>query len=609
MIKFPYGRRDFYEVITEEYRYLDRTHHISFVEDWGKELLFMRPRRFGKSLWLSTLMNYYDIAKADEFDRLFGHLAIGQDPTPWHNQYLVMKLDFSRIQSHGSIAQIEQALQDHINARIEDFQRIYGSLLNGQSAIHPENALYSFDSLLSIIRTSGHKLYLFIDEYDSFANAVMMGTHGHNQQRYIDLVKGEGMFKTLFKNFKSLGSGDGLDRIFVTGVSPIVMNDVTSGANVFEDITWHANVNELCGFTDAEVQGLVEACVNHCQLPQTQATEIMEQMASFYNGSRFVTRVPGTELQDVAKIYNPTLAFYFLKRLQADCLYPEEMLDGNLESDGNKLAYIASHPSGKQLLLDVTEGQTAVSLSDLHRRFGVKEMLKPDKQQDHLAILLCYLGALTIGGKTPDGKVILEIPNLVMRRLYAERILEMMTPDDAAKRTAGRHAADALFARGEIQPLCTFVQNELLAIYDNRDYRDFNELTLKTLFIALLHYNNLYIVDSEPAIQCRYGDLIMMVRPGMRHHTVYDLLLEFKHVQLHEVRVNKKTLTGAEVSQMLHAELMAVDVVQKKLDEAKQQLSAYSRALQQKYGDDLKLRTFAVVSVGFDKIVWEAVIN
>lgn len=607
MLKFPYGRRDFHEIMTEGYLYLDRTHHIHFVEEWGKELLFMRPRRFGKSLWLSTLMHYYDIAKADNFEHLFGHLAIGQNPTSRHNQYLVMRLDFSRIQSHGTIEEIERSLNFQVNVEIQNFQRANAHYLTSTANIDPDNALSSFSSLLSVIQTSGHQLYLFIDEYDNSANEVMMGTHGHNQQRYTDLVKGEGMFKTFFKNLKSFGSGEGLDRTFVTGVSPIVMNDVTSGANVFEDITWHTSVNELCGFTHAEVLNLVEACVTHCGLLESQTDEVMEQMASFYNGSRFVTRVPGKDLQTVAKIYNPTLVFYFLKRFQADCLYPEVMLDSNLESDGNKLAYIAQHPSGKELLLDVTESQTTVTLSDLHRRFGVQEMLAPDKQQDHLAILLCYLGALTVGGRTPDGNIILEIPNLVMRRLYAERILAMLVEEDVTKLTAGRRAAAALFAQGDIQQLCTFVQDELLTIYDNRDARDFNELTLKTLFISLLYYNPLYVIDSEPAIQRRYGDLILMVRPGMRHHVIYDLLLEFKHIHLNEVRINKKTLTGREVSQLSHTEVMAIDVVKEQLVAARQKLQAYSRALAQKYGVDLKLRTFAVVSVGFDKIVWEEV--
>ncbi|MEM7133137.1 MAG: AAA family ATPase [Chloroflexota bacterium] len=444
MIKFPYGRRDFYELITEKYLYVDRTHYIRFVEEWGKELLFLRPRRFGKSLWLSTLMNYYDIAKADEFEHLFGHLTIGQNPTPLHNQYMIMRWDFSRSQSHGSIEQIERALHNQLNVQIQKCQRTYAAFLADQVDIYVDDSLSSFYSLLSIIQTAGHKLYLFIDEYDNFANEVMTGSQGHNQQRYIDLVKGEGMFKSLFKNIKG-AAGEGLDRVFVTGVSPVVMNDVTSGANVFEDITWNGNLNDLCGFTDAEVHNWVDQIVDYCELPSSQVHEIMGQMENFYNGSRFVTRVPGMVLQDVPKVYNPTLTFYFLKELQANCLYPEEMLDGNLEPDGNKLRYASSHLSGKQLLMDALAGQTEVAFSELRRRFGIQEMLNPDKQAERLAILLYYLGVLTVAGNTDKGKVILEIPNLVIRKLYAERLLEMMVKSGGDKYQASRLAADALF--------------------------------------------------------------------------------------------------------------------------------------------------------------------
>ncbi|MCB0062107.1 MAG: AAA family ATPase, partial [Caldilineaceae bacterium] len=150
-MKFPYGRRDFRELITEEYLYIDRTHHIRFLEEWGKELLLLRPRRFGKSLWLSTLMHYYDLAKADLFEQLFGHLAIGQDPTPLHNQYLVMRWDFSTVMSHGPIEQIERALHNQINVNIQNFQRTYASYLDDQIDIYFDDSLATFASLLNVV--------------------------------------------------------------------------------------------------------------------------------------------------------------------------------------------------------------------------------------------------------------------------------------------------------------------------------------------------------------------------------------------------------------------------------------------------------------------------
>ena len=575
MLKLPYAIRDYYKLITEGYFYIDRTDRISVMESLGKELLFLRPRRFGKSLWLSTLMNYYDIAKADDFERLFGHLAVGQNPTPLHNQYLVMKWDFSGVESQGSIQEIRQSLYNRINAQIENFQLTYRSLLPTEIHIHWDDALLSFDSLLNVVQRSDHDLYLFIDEYDNFANEVMMGQQGNNQKRYDDLVSGEGLLKTLFKNIKIAGSGNGQDRLFLTGVSPIVMNDVTSGANVNEDVTWLPYFSDLCGFSEAEVRSLVNRMVEQGQLTEAKVDEVRELMRIFYNGSQFITHFPDSNGDGTLHVYNPILVFYFLRNIQRFGYYPENMLDNNLAPDYNKLVYISSHTKGEQLIRDaMNEEEESVTVSDLGERWGVQEMLDSDKQRDRLATLLCYLGALTVGGKTADGEIVLEIPNLVMRKLYAERLLNL-TFKTADERDEGHAVARQLFAHGNIEPLCTFIEKHLLAVYDNRDYKDFNELTLKTLFISLLHYNNLYIMDSEPALQRRDGDLSMIIRPEMRHYSIFDLLIEFKYLPLN--RLGK--LSGQELQAKSYEELVDLTTVQMALNEAQSQLQGYRQTL------------------------------
>jgi len=167
MLRLPYAIREFDKIVNDGYVYMDRTDRIRFMEDWGYELLFLRPRRFGKSLWLSTLMNYYDINKANDFERLFGHLAIGQDPTPLHNQYLVMRWDFSKVLPKGSVDEIQRALNSHINNRIRRFYETYKRQLNIPIQVQ-EDAFASLEILMTAVAVSGHKLYLFIDEYDNF---------------------------------------------------------------------------------------------------------------------------------------------------------------------------------------------------------------------------------------------------------------------------------------------------------------------------------------------------------------------------------------------------------------------------------------------------------
>ena len=180
MLKFPYGLRNFYDLITENYFYVDRTAHIRTIEEFGRELIFLRPRRFGKSLLLSMLENYYDVAKADEFERLFGHLAIGTNPTPKHNQYFVMTWDFSKVEARGDVEQIRQALIEHVNNCIKAFSRRYQSYLPYPIDINSDNAISSFESLLMSVNATAYRLYLLIDEYDNFANELMIGHQKEN---------------------------------------------------------------------------------------------------------------------------------------------------------------------------------------------------------------------------------------------------------------------------------------------------------------------------------------------------------------------------------------------------------------------------------------------
>jgi len=597
MIKFAYGMRNFDDLITEKSLYIDRTDRIPLIENAGKEILFMRPRRFGKSLLLSTLMDYYDAAKADDFDRLFGHLAIGQNPTPLHNQYLVMRWDFSEVQSHGSIEQIERSLNNQLNGSIEFFAVRYREWFDASITLHPEDAMLSFKSVLTALQALPYKLYLFIDEYDNFANEVLMGDHGNNQKRYEDFIMGEGMFKTLFKNIKSAASGSGLDRVFITGISPIVMSDATSGS-VVKDITWWPEFNDLCGFREDEVRPLAEQIVEQCNLPATQVDETMEQMRIFYDGSCFAME----DTENAVRIYNSTLTIYFLEELQRRCRYPRKMMDKNLKPDPKKLAYIANHPLGQSLIADALHEEIPLKVIEISDQFGMKDMLQDDKQREHLASLLCYLGALTIREQDIYGRWILEIPNLVMRRFYAEQILHTMLPQSRTLQE-GLDAAMTLYSEANIGPLCTFIENHDLPVFSNRDYQHANELTIKTIFLALLYRDEFYIMDSESEIERTYSDLILLLRPQMRKFELQDILIEFKYLKLSEVE-----LKGVEVKAKSTEELKALEVVQEQFQSAENQLHIYRQRLDAKYGDILKLRTYAVVAIGFDRLLWKEVL-
>ncbi|HEY89454.1 MAG TPA: AAA family ATPase, partial [Thermoflexia bacterium] len=513
-MKFPYGISDFHKLITEDYFYVDRTAYIRTVEEVGPVLLFLRPRRFGKSLWLSTLENYYDVAKADEFESLFGQLAIGQEPTPWHNQYLIMRWNFSAVDPSGDYDQIRQSLFNHVNGCVEQFIAQYQGGLEHEIVLG-EDALRSFRSVLTAVQRSPYRLYLLIDEYDNFANEVLTA----DTARYESLVRGAGVLKTLFKAAKEGTGGLGLDRIFITGVTPVVMSDITSGFNIAEDLFLKPALNTLCGFTEAEVRTVLQQVAEECDLHSKQAAAALEMLRTFYNGYRF-------SYQASELVYNPTLVLYFLKQFQETCAYPEEMLDSNLEMDRHELEYVAQLPHGGQLIMAALSASPALSVRQLSQRFGVQRMLFAKKDTSFAVALLYYLGVLTLAGRTKSGRHALRIPNLVVRRLYAEQLRELLLPD--VTRDEIETVAEGLYTTGDLQPLCDFVEQTYFRVFSNRDYRWANELTVKTAFLSLLFNDILYIMDSEPELQRGYADLVMLIRPDMRRFEVLDLLLEFK---------------------------------------------------------------------------------
>lgn len=440
------------------------------------------------------LENYYDVAKADQFERLFGGLAIGRAPTPTHNRYFVLKWDFSVVAVYGDADAIVRSLHEYLNSRIQDFAVYYRDFLPTAIDLHPTNALVSFQSLLTAVRATPYRLYLLIDEYDNFANEIVMSAQAGGRGRYEALLHGEGALKTVFKAIKAASAGAGLDRVFITGVSPVVLSDLTSGYNVARSIAAHAVLHDLCGLTEPEI-----------------------------------------------------------------------------------------------------------AVGALADRFGVTEMLREDQETNFIASLIYFLGVLTIGGLTPTGKLILTIPNLVVRRLYVEQTRDLLLPGGRAG-DDGRQAAERFCQDGDLGPLCQFIEQRYFRVFDNRDYRWADELTVKTAFLTLLFNDMAYIMDSEPALERTHADLVMIVRPDMRQYQLLDLLLEFKFVTLPEAR-----LTGEQARGLSVAELRALPVMQRKQAEARAKLQSYRRTLQARYGDPLRLRAYAVVALGFERLAWEEV--
>ncbi|MDM8563074.1 AAA family ATPase, partial [Candidatus Marithioploca araucensis] len=317
-------------------------------------------------------------------------------------------------------------------------------------------------------------------------------------------------------------------------------------------------------------------------------------MKTYYDGYFF-------DYRKVEEIYNPTLALYFLKSFQQECQFPRQMLDHNLAMDRGKLSYIAKLLNGKSLISQALDENPPLSILDLSDRFGVKDILYGSKDTTFIVSLLYYLGILTLNGETEYGELSFKIPNLVIRKLYVEQLFEMYLPDDS-ERFRARQMARKFFHTADLQEICDFMEQKYFKVFDNIDYKQANELTIKTAFLTVLFDDVSYIMDSETAIKRRYADLTLILRPERRQFPIYDFILEFKFIKLTELN-----LSGEKARKLTKDELNDFALVKKKLADAKKQLLDYHTGLQKKYGEELKLKLISVVAVGFERVVWEVV--
>lgn len=594
MLRFPYAISDFHALRTQGYLYLDRTTAIPDLEAAGKQLVFLRPRRFGKSLLLSMLTHYYDMNMAGEFATLFGGLAISHQPTVEHNQYLILRFDFSKVSANGKVDDIQRSLFTHINLAIQDFMQRYQPMLKHGVTIM-EDALGSLQSVMDAVKNSGYAIYLLIDEYDNFANEVLVHDVG-NRQRYSDLLESEGVVKTLFKIIKAGASEGKIARVFITGVSPLVLTDMTSGYNVATSIYLDEEFNGLCGISEPELTGLVQEVIQTCGLPASETSIALETMRQFYNGYRFCADV------SLPTLYNPTLCFYFLRAYQKRCRPPEQLLDGNLAMDASRIRYIVNLPGGASVIGNILDEQNPVLLPYLENQFGVEQLHRLQHDARYMVSLLYFFGVLTIsglGGALEELR--LEVPNRVIYALYVETLREKTLPDLAQRREV-EGLAKQFYQTANLQPLADYLETSYFKVFNNRDYRWGNELTIKAAFMSLLFDDTYYIMDSEAALQRRYADLLMIIRPDMRRLAVLkDVVLEFKYLSLADVG-----LTAEGVRRQSRETLQQMPAIQTALQAALLQLRDYQRVLVEKYREPQRLRCLAVVALGFERLVWQS---
>ncbi|MCP5502290.1 MAG: AAA family ATPase [Leptospiraceae bacterium] len=587
---------NFEKIISGGYFYQDRTAFIEKCENTASTLFCVRPRRMGKTLWLDTLANYYDIKRKDRFEKLFSHLYIGKNPTGRQNSYLILHLDFSTIQVSNDIKEIENSFHRYITTVIREFLIKYKDCIaDFPVAFERENAIDSMNSLISVIKLSEHKLYILIDEYDNFTNELISTNRTTD---YARLVTGDGLLKSFFKVIKS-GNIGAIDRTFVTGVTPVTLTDMSSAYNISTPISLSANYNNLFGFTEKEVESILEPILAEVDM-SSHRDEILSIMRHYYNGYKFSKKHSDT-------IYNPTLTIFFLNKLIEERGIPEQLYDRNLEMDGNKLDHITKLSSVHDKVFRLLENEEKISISHLVEDFKLSELLTMDEQSErYLWSYLFYYGILTFGGMDAFNTV-LKIPNNISRHFYYDRIRQALFP-------AKLEASDVqkeFFIHLDLPVLQTFLEKTVLPYLSNRDYIRANEVSMKIMFLSLMLRDDLYIIDSEKEILRNYSDLLYIGRGETRKRFgLKDILIEFKFVKISETNLSQE-----EIRVLAEKELESLPGVKEKLEEAENQLGSYKEKIEDKFYkhnrffsdmSDFAIHPLCILFIGFERVLVRA---
>ncbi len=520
-MKIPYGQSNFKTVISENYVYVDKTRFIRTLEDEGRFSILLRPRRFGKSLFLSMLSHYYDMNFADEFASLFGQLAIGKNPTASHNQHQVLFLEFSGI-STDSRAGIYAAFTSKVNNALLTFLGRYGYAPAAHNDIVREPT--PAGKLETLLRhAQGQKIYVFIDEYDHFANSLLAEDLSHFRN-----IMGKGGFVRAFYELIKTGTQQGvIDRLFITGVTPVMLDSLTSGFNVVDNLSTHACFNDAIGFTRKETEGLIKPLADGCGL---QLDSLMANVTAWYNGYCF------SESCTAAGMYNADMVLYFIKHFdQKTCAYPRRMLDENIASDYGKilaLFSIGDRNENYQVLEELIEKNEIVAKQ--RRKFDFDKGF----DRNDFVSLLYYMGFITFKGSLL-GRESYQIPNYVIKVLYFEYFkvelerLNVLTISDA-------HIEDSIIAlalHNDPAPLLDEIR-AILQQFSNRDFIKLDEKHIKTLLLTLLFQSPVYAIKSEPEMNHKYPDILLLERSP--YAVQYEHLLELKYCKKSERSKNPR---------------------------------------------------------------------
>ena len=509
MKKLPYGISDYESLVENNYYYVDKTMYIEKLENLAERyIMFLRPRKFGKTLFTSTLENYYDILKEEKFEKLYGETYIGKNPTKLKNSYYILKFNFSGINTRNETTTMA-SFQREIASSIRVFVERYGLNFYVNEESEPEDIL---DNLLKafLIQKKDKKIYVIIDEYDHFANELL----GFNTNHFKSLVSKNGQVRKWYEILKK-GTENVVDRIFITGVAPITLDSLTSGFNIVTDITQDENFNEMIGFTEKELEKLME----EQNIKGEKKEELLPIMRENYDGYRF-------SLYGKEKMYNSNMCLYFLNRYGRFNRIPVELIDVNIASDYSKLGKMLDLCKGeeREKIIEKTVSGEGI-ISEIRQKFNpAMEFTETD-----LVSMLYYLGYLTIAGEVFE-KPELKIPNKVMKELYSEYFMEILKKATDLQVTENDYneMLSEIALEGKIDKIVEMTEKYLKNL-SNRDYMQFSEKYIKLIFYCIAMNLKIFRLKSEMEVQRKYPDILLI--PKDRSKGYKGVMIEFKYLK------------------------------------------------------------------------------
>ena len=518
--RLPYGISNFETIRTENYAYVDKNRFIELFEKENKKYhFFIRPRKFGKSLFLSVLSHYYDIRRASRFEQIFGDLYIGKNPTPQKSSYAIINFNFSGMDTSGEEefkTSFSQKIQNTVLSFVVAYRNFFSDADILVQKINEEKpgigALNLVFGLPELMQT---KLFVIIDEYDHFANDLIAMGSRQGDDVYRRMVRANGMVRDFYETLK-IGTTDVVDRIFVTGISPVMLDDLTSGFNISDNLTTKLRYNEMMGFTQEEVDALMYET-------GVEPARIHLDMSLYYNGYLFHRDAEN-------RLYNPSMVLYFF-----DLIVNEEeitlsnIIDTNLKTDYGRLKRLVQTDKSRDALIQIAKEGSIVS--QIIEKFSIDRMFN----DEYFVSLLFYMGLITI--KEPClARVRLGIPNYSIETVYWEYISQL-TQDSSPQMSVDTRplddAVEAMAMEGNLHRYIEYVSENAFSKLSDKDLRHFDEKYIKLLLLAYLFQSKIYVPMSEYETGAGYTDIFLQRNPQLPQ-VKFEWVLEIKYLKTDE---------------------------------------------------------------------------